>query len=90
MCVVSRGKVLSLVRLPVAGLLSEEEPERLLGEVDDLLDHARQLGFSHKRLLSFFTLMALAVSPDAKLSDRGLVDVLHRRLLPVVVGEEKR
>lgn len=54
MCVVSRGKVLSLVRLPVTGLLSEEEPEQLLGEVDDLLDHARQLGFSHKRLLSFF------------------------------------
>lgn len=90
MCVVSRGKVLSLVRLPVAGLLSEEEPEQLLGEVDDLLNYARQLGFSHKRLLSFFTLMALSVSPDAKLSDRGLVDVLHRRLLPVVTGEEKR
>lgn len=90
MCVASEGKVLSLVRLPVAGLLSEEEPEQLLGKVDDLLDRARQLGFSHKRLLSFFTLMALAVSPDAKLSDRGLVDVLHRRLLPVVAGEEKR
>ena len=79
------GRVVAQVPLPIAGLMSPEEPEALLAQVDDLLAAAVAMGFAHERLLSFFTLGALAVSPELKLGDRGLVDVANRRLVPLVV-----
>ncbi len=42
------------------------------------------MGFNHQNLLTFFTLMPLAVSPELKCTDRGLVDALHKRLLPLI------
>ena len=42
------------------------------------------MGFTHKNLLTFFTLMPLAVSPELKCTDRGLVDALRKRLLPLI------
>lgn len=79
------GRVVAQVPLPIAGLMSPEGPEALLAQVDDLLAAAVAMGFAHERLLSFFTLGALAVSPELKLGDRGLVDVANRRLVPLVV-----
>lgn len=84
-CAVRNQKVLSLIPLPMAGLLSDLSIEDLYQEMKQLLLHAEEMGFVHQNLLTFLTLMTLAVSPDVKLSDLGLVDVINKKFLPLVV-----
>ena len=83
-CSVENGKVLTLIPLPMAGLMCDLPPETLLEQMDRFLSDCCRIGFSHKNLLSFLTLMPLAVSPEIKCTDRGLVDALHRQLLPLI------
>ena len=84
-CAVRNQKVLSLIPLPMAGLLSDLSTEDLYQEMKQLLLHAEEMGFVHQNLLTFLTLMTLAVSPEVKLSDLGLVDVINKKFLPLVV-----
>ena len=53
-------------------------------QMEQFLADCRRMGFNHQNLLTFFTLMPLAVSPELKCTDRGLVDALHKRLLPLI------
>ena len=66
------------------GLCTVENAEVLLEQMEQLLSDCRRMGFNHQNLLTFFTLMPLAVSPELKCTDRGLVDALHKRLLPLI------
>ena len=84
LCTVENGKVLTLIPLPLAGLMCDLPPEVLLEQMEQLLSDCRRMGFNHQNLLTFFTLMPLAVSPELKCTDRGLVDALHKRLLPLI------
>lgn len=83
-CSACGGKVTTLVPLPLAGLLSEETSDILLGKLDAFLEDCARMGFSHANLMAFFTLMPLAVSPDIKCTDLGLIDVVEKRFLPLV------
>ncbi len=82
-CAVRDGSVTDLVKLPIGGLLSEERPEALAVAMDKLLSSCGEMGFKHEDLSSFFTLMALVVSPNIKLSDKGLIDVARKCFLPL-------
>ena len=85
-CAVRNQKVLSLIPLPMAGLLSDLSIEDLYQEMKQLLLHAEEMGFVHQNLLTFLTLMTLAVSPEVKLSDLGLIDVINKKFLPLVAS----
>jgi len=84
LCAVSGGCVKALIPLPLAGLLCEEEPQVLLSKLDAFLDACRAMGFCHADLMAFFTIMPLAVSPEIKCTDLGLLDVTHKRFLPLI------
>ena len=84
LCTAENGKVLTLIPLPMAGLMSDLPPAALLEQMEQFLTDCRRMGFTHQNLLTFFTLMPLAVSPELKCTDRGLVDVLHKQLLPLI------
>lgn len=88
-CAVRNQKVLSLIPLPMAGLLSDLSIEDLYQEMKQLLLHAEKMGFVHQNLLTFLTLMTLAVSPEVKLSDLGLIDVINKKFLPLVASIEE-
>ena len=60
--------------------------EDLYQEMKQLLLHAEEMGFVHQNLLTFLTLMTLAVSPEVKLSDLGLIDVINKKFLPLVAS----
>jgi adenine deaminase len=70
------GWVLNLVPLPLAGLMSDEEPEIVAAGLDGLNASARELGCPENinpfMQLSF---LSLPVIPRLRLTDRGLVDV---------------
>jgi len=83
-CAACGGKVTTLIPLPLAGLLSEESPDILLRGLDAFLADCERMGFHHTNLMSFFTIMPLAVSPEIKCTDMGLVDVVNKQFLPLI------
>ncbi len=83
---VQDGKVLSLVPLPVAGLLTEEDPETMLAASDGFCEACRKMGFPLDNPIHFFTFLPLAVSLSIRCTDKGLIDVVHKEMLPLVAG----
>lgn len=81
---VEGGEIKTLVPLPVAGLLSDAPVVVLSRKVKEFEAALQKLGVTHRRGLMFLTMVTLTTSPRVKLSDRGLVDVDARRLIPVV------
>lgn len=90
LCAAREGKVCSLIPLPLAGLMCDTLPEELLERLEAFLEQCRRMGFVHANLLTFFTVMPLAVSPEIKCTDRGLLDVANKRFLPLIeLGKEE-
>ncbi|GHV37209.1 adenine deaminase [Spirochaetia bacterium] len=78
------GKELCAIALPIAGILCADKLETLSKKFASLLDAAKVMQLNHAEPLTFLTLMALAVSPEIKLTDRGLLDVIHKRFIPLI------
>lgn len=83
-CAVENSEVINLIALPLAGLLCEESAAVLLEKLDAFLCNCERMGFRHSRPLSFFTTMPLAVSPEIKCTDKGLLDVTSKTFLSVI------
>lgn len=70
------GQVLSLLPLPLAGLMSDQQAENVVAALDHLNASARELGcppaINPFMQLSF---LSLPVIPRLRLTDKGLVDV---------------
>ena len=81
-CVVGSGKVLALLPLPIARLMSDAPVETVLQGQRDLLRAAKSIGANDESdplvLLSF---LALPVIPEVRLTDIGLFDVCHSAFL---------
>jgi len=79
--VVADGRVSGSLALPIAGLLSCEPLEVVVGKLERLKSLAVELGT--KLLSPFATLsfLALPVIPEIRLTDRGLVDVNAFKLI---------
>ena len=85
---VEGGSVLAAVRLPIAGLISEEPFEQVVGQVTEVLGAAKKLGSALPDPFIALSFLALPVIPALRLTDRGLVDVARFRIVPLF-GEEK-
>ena len=84
MCAVQGGEVLARVPLPLGGLMSREPAEVLSGQVEAFLEACRKIGLKYANPITFLTLMPLAVSPEIKCTDLGLIDVVNKRMLPLI------
>jgi adenine deaminase len=73
--VVSKGKVLALVELPIAGLMSDERAEIVAEKADALVAAMRQCGCTLNNAFMQHSLLALVVIPELRISDKGLIDV---------------
>lgn len=86
MVLVLEGRVLAEIPLPVAGLLSTEPVAVVARQVADMREAAPQTGLPADNSFMGIVSQTLAVSPFAKLSDLGLIDVNAQRLVPMVVS----
>jgi adenine deaminase len=82
--VVSEGKTLGLVELPIAGLMSDEPAEIVAQKADGLLDAFRACGCELNNPNMQLSLLALVVIPELRISDKGLVDVTRFELTDVL------
>lgn len=73
--VVSKGRQLALVELPIAGLMSDERAEMVAAKAEALLEAMRACGCSLNNAYMQHSLLALVVIPELRISDNGLIDV---------------
>jgi adenine deaminase len=70
--VVSDGRIISALELPVGGILSEEPMDLLAEKVESLTESMKALGFEHSNPFMSFTTLTLPVSPEVKITDKGI------------------
>jgi adenine deaminase len=81
---VADGKVLAKVELPIAGLMSTKSVEELAPETSHLKETIKGLGLEGQYPLLRVATFALAVIPEVKMTDQGLVDVLTQKFIPIL------
>ena len=74
-CVVRDGRVLALMPLPIAGLISDQPIETIVSQQRALLEASRSIGCEIPDPFMPLSFLPLVVIPKLKLSDLGLVDV---------------
>lgn len=81
--VVRDGRVIGLVRLPIAGLMSDQSAEVVATQADSVLTGYRACGCSMSNANMQLSLMALVVIPSLRLSDQGLFDANQFKFIPL-------
>jgi adenine deaminase len=84
--VVQDGKVIGLVDLPIAGLMSNEAAEIVARKANQVLEGFKDCGCKLNNPNMQLSLLALVVIPELRISDMGLVDVTNFQLIPLIEG----
>jgi adenine deaminase len=79
--VISKGRELALVELPIAGLMSEERAEVVAEKSEKLVEAMRACGCLLNNAVMQHMFLALPVIPQLRVSDLGLVDVTKFELV---------
>ncbi len=76
--IVSEGKIVNTLELPIAGLMSDLSLEMVQDKLEEMLKQAYDMGVNPE-IDPFMTLsfMALPVIPELKITDLGLFDVVN-------------
>jgi adenine deaminase len=82
---VSNGKKNYLLELPVGGLMSTQPVEKVARKLKMLEKVLIKWGL--KVPLSRLLTLTLTTSPYYKISDKGIVDVEQRRIIPIILDE---
>lgn len=80
------GRELALVRLPIAGLMSDERAEKVAGDAAAMVQGFRDCGCTLNNAFMQLSLLALVVIPELRISDLGIVDVTKFEVVPLVVS----
>ncbi len=83
--IVDSGKIVAEVELPVAGLMSDEDPYTVYRKFKNLTRKVSSYGVEFEAFFMTLALVALPVIPEVRLTDRGLVDVNSARIIDVIV-----
>jgi len=75
----------ALVEMPLAGLMSIERAEVVAAKTEQLIAAMRDAGCTLNNAYMQHSLLALAVIPALRITDRGLVDVERFESVPVFV-----
>ncbi len=78
---VADNKILASLALPIAGLLSDEPLEVVVGKLEKLERLTKDLGSTLPSPFSALSFLALPVIPELRLTDLGLVDVSEFKLI---------
>lgn len=72
---ISKGRELALVEMPIAGLMSDERAEVVAEKADRLVNAMRAMGCTLNNAYMQHSLLALVVIPELRISDAGIIDV---------------
>ena len=83
--IVDSGEIVAEVELPVAGLMSDEDPYTVHRKFKNLIKKVSSYGVEFEAFFMTLALVALPVIPEVRLTDKGLVDVNSARIIDVIV-----
>lgn len=87
-CIVKNGQILADVPLPVAGIMSDDEPENVINALEILEEQTKKIGSNIEgNIISKLSFMALPVIPALKMTTKGLVDVVKFEEVPLFANE---
>ncbi len=87
--VVKEGEIIGQVDLQLAGLMATERAEIVAMRAESVLEGFRACGCQLNNPNMQLSLLALPVIPELRITDRGLVDAIHFKFVPVVEGPAK-
>ena len=87
--VIKEGQVIGKVRLPIAGLMSDQPARLVAEEASTVLRGFVACGCNLNNPNMQLSLMALVVIPELRISDLGVVDVRQFKFVSVIEREEK-
>jgi adenine deaminase len=80
--VADEGEVKAILRLPIAGLMSEEPTEAVAEQMIKVREELKKLGRDEPYFLTIWTI-AIPVAPGARVTDRFLVDGAIQQAVPL-------
>jgi adenine deaminase len=86
LCVVDRGEVVTSLRLPIAGLMSDRPAEEVDQGMRRLDAALARLGVTIPTPFMYLSFLALSVIPEIRVTDQGIVDVDRFELVPLISG----
>lgn len=75
-----QGEIQAELALPVAGILSDKSVPEIGTSLKKVRQSLLDLGYCHQNPIMSLCTLGLPVSPELKLTDKGLVDVMSGRL----------
>jgi len=82
---VADGEVISLLPLPLCGLMSEEPMEKVDAGLSSVREAARGLGCRLPAPFMTLSFVSLPTVPELGITDRGLIDVRRSRIVPLFI-----
>lgn len=86
-CAVLNGKVIGLIKLPIAGLMTDGALMDVEKEITSLENAWKTLGCIHPSPFMTMGISSLACIPEIRLTNRGLVDCRTYKFLPLIAKE---
>ncbi|MFH0800061.1 MAG: adenine deaminase C-terminal domain-containing protein, partial [Pseudomonadota bacterium] len=83
--VASGGRILDMLKLPVAGLMSDLSATEVASTYAHVTKTARRLGGKLPDPFLQLSFLSLSVIPELKLTDLGLVDTLRHRFVSLFI-----
>lgn len=83
LAVVSAGRPIAKLSLPIAGLMSPEPVHVICNHLDRLLASTREIGSTLQNPFMALSFLSLPVIPELKITDKGLVDVGRFEIVPL-------
>ena len=81
------GKVQAFAPLPIAGILSDR-PLPILGrQMAQVHRVLSECGYENDNIIMSLSTLSLPVTPFYKLTDRGIIDVEHGTIAPLILGQ---
>lgn len=85
--VVIDKKVRAEIALPIAGLMSNKDLNEVVGELEEIKRAVALMG-SDRDILMILHFIQLAVIPEIRVTDHGLVNVLEQRLIDLFLEDD--
>ncbi|MEA4972750.1 Adenine deaminase [bioreactor metagenome] len=85
LCTAEDGKIIAVMSLPIGGLMSEKSSAEVAEELKIMNESARKIGCEMSAPFMALSFISLPTVPKLGLTDKGLIDVLNHKLIPVIV-----
>ncbi|MEW5760576.1 MAG: adenine deaminase, partial [Candidatus Thermoplasmatota archaeon] len=85
MVVVENKKTKALLKLPIAGLMSNLSIPKVLDKIEKLKEATKELGCKMREPFATLSFLSLEVLPKIRLTNKGLVDVDKLKIIGLVV-----